>query len=126
MCATERGQDELTNYNEPAGGVDPLAARAQQGALPVIGYLGTFAPTPTFLAAFRKGLADSGYVEGRNVAIDYVTDNRAGRSGRRESIRPATDHRCRFRAPASRADCCRFDPTGTRRESCHARYPDRV
>jgi len=114
MCATERGQDELTNYNEPAGGVDPLAARAQQGALPVIGYLGTFAPTATFLAAFRKGLADSGYVEGRNVAIDYVTDGQYDRL------------RCGFRAPAGRANRSRFDPTGTRRESCHARYPDRV
>jgi len=51
----------------------PLAARGQQAAMPVIGYLGTFAPTGSFLAAFRKGLADSGYVEGRNVAIDYVT-----------------------------------------------------
>jgi len=45
----------------------------------VIGYLGTFAPTATFLAAFRKGLADSGYVEGRNVAIDYVTDGQYDR-----------------------------------------------
>ena len=51
----------------------PLAARAQQPTMPVIGYLGSFAPTGTFLAAFRKGLTDSGYVEGRNVAIDYVT-----------------------------------------------------
>src|SRR5262252_2562610 len=58
----------------------PLAARAQQsGSMPVIGYLGTFAPTGTFLAAFRKGLADSGYVEGRNVAIDYVTDGQYDR-----------------------------------------------
>jgi len=51
----------------------PIVARAQQPAIPVIGYLGTFAPTGSFLAAFRKGLADSEYVEGRNVAIDYVT-----------------------------------------------------
>src|SRR5262245_32742333 len=47
--------------------------------MPVIGYLGTFAPTGTFLAAFRKGLADSGYVEGRNVAIDYITDGQYDR-----------------------------------------------
>jgi putative ABC transport system substrate-binding protein len=53
----------------------PLAARAQQAVMPMIGYLGTFTPTGTFLAAFRKGLADSGYVEGRNVAIDYVTES---------------------------------------------------
>jgi putative tryptophan/tyrosine transport system substrate-binding protein len=51
----------------------PLAARAQQAALPLVGYLGglspdTFAPR---LAAFRKGLAETGYVEGRSVAIEY-------------------------------------------------------
>jgi ABC-type uncharacterized transport system substrate-binding protein len=51
----------------------PLAARAQQAGMPVVGYLGglspdTFAPR---LAAFRKGLAESGYVEGRSVAIEY-------------------------------------------------------
>ena len=57
----------------------PLRARAQQAGMPVIGYLGTFAPTGTFLAAFRKGLADSGYVEGRNVAVDYVTDGQYDR-----------------------------------------------
>jgi putative ABC transport system substrate-binding protein len=56
----------------------PVAAPAQP-AMPVIGYLGSFAPTGTFLAAFRKGLADSGYVEGRNVAIDYVTDSQYDR-----------------------------------------------
>jgi len=50
----------------------PLAARAQQPAMPVIGYLGAFAPTGLQITAIRKGLAELGYVEGRNVAIDYV------------------------------------------------------
>jgi len=51
----------------------PLAARAQRSALRVIGYLDFYAAEPTgiFLAAFRKGLSETGYVEGRNLAIEY-------------------------------------------------------
>ena len=51
----------------------PLAARVQQPAMPVIGYLSGFSPTafPPLLASFREGLNAAGYVEGRNVAIEY-------------------------------------------------------
>jgi putative ABC transport system substrate-binding protein len=51
----------------------PLAARAQQPAVPVIGFLGGASPEMSVkrLEAFRKGLRDTGYVEGRNVAIEF-------------------------------------------------------
>jgi putative ABC transport system substrate-binding protein len=48
----------------------PLASRAQQG-MPVIGYLGATVPNAGLLAAFRQSLAEAGYLEGRNVAIEY-------------------------------------------------------
>jgi len=51
----------------------PLAARAQPPAVPVIGFISGRSPTDSeaLATAFRRGLADSGYVEGRNVAIEY-------------------------------------------------------
>jgi len=53
-----------------AAAVSPLAVRAQQQALPVIGYL-TPETDVNFAAAFRAGLSETGFVEGRNVAIEY-------------------------------------------------------
>ena len=51
----------------------PVDAPAQQSAMPVIGFLSTRAPAPNgyLVAAFRRGLNEAGYVENRDVAIEY-------------------------------------------------------
>jgi putative ABC transport system substrate-binding protein len=51
----------------------PIAARAQQPSMPLVGWLGSGSPSPYAgrVAAFRQGLHEAGYVDGRNVAIEF-------------------------------------------------------
>jgi putative tryptophan/tyrosine transport system substrate-binding protein len=67
--------DRRTFIGSVVGGllVVPLAARAQQPAMPVIGFLSLASPGPwtRYVAGFRQGLNEAGYVEGKNMAIEF-------------------------------------------------------
>src|SRR5258706_4947238 len=73
---------EVVTLLSAAAAAWPLAARAQQPAMPVIGFLrdSTAAGSEFMVNGLRKGLAEAGFVEGRNLTIEYAwTDGRSER-----------------------------------------------
>ena len=67
------GRRELLAALGGAAAAWPLAARAQQQAMPLIGYFSARSPVTDvpMLSAFQQGLNETGYVEGRNVTIEF-------------------------------------------------------
>ena len=84
----------------------PFAARAQQPAIPVIGFLRTGQPPKTWVEAFEQGLREQGYIDGQNVIVEFrLTDDSADQLQRlaEELVRLKVDVILASAAPAALA-----------------------
>jgi putative ABC transport system substrate-binding protein len=65
------GRRELLAALGGAAAAWPLAAGAQQSAMPVVGFVTAGSPEALIVAGFRKGLNEAGYVDSQNVTVEY-------------------------------------------------------